>query len=446
MAHSFVEIPDCDRVWLLNARIPLTLLNDPTGWVPISRLSQTLIQEDLVAVDLEIQGGSVAQLVPAGTAIVTDSPTVDLRQGMVWPCFIDMHTHLDKGQTWERRPNPDGKFTSALEALGIDRQKRWEAEDVYRRMEFGLKCSYAHGTQAIRTHLDLFDDQLETTLEVFRQLKAVWRDRITLEAVCLLPVEQFLTPFGETLADAMADVGGLLGGIVLAADNVDAQLDRVFTLAAERDLGLDFHTDESLDPTEMTLRSVAQAKARNHFTGSVTCDHCCTLAVQSAEVAGETMAWVRDTEISIVSLPLCNLYLQDREPGRMPRVRGVTLLHELKQHGIPVVLASDNCRDAFFAYGDHDGLEVFTQSARIGHLDRPYGDWPQSLTRIPADIMGLGQAGRIGVGLPADLVLFRGRTLNELMARCQRDRVVLRHGKAIDTTLPDYAELDDLLV
>ena len=44
-----------------------------------------------------------------------------------------------------------------------------------------------------------------------------------------------------------------------------------------------------------------------------------------------------------------------------------------------------------------------------------------------------------------DLVLFRARTWTELFARPQTDRVVLRNGIAIDTTLPDYRELDDLM-
>ena len=47
---------------------------------------------------------------------------------------------------------------------------------------------------------------------------------------------------------------------------------------------------------------------------------------------------------------------------------------------------------------------------------------------------------------PADLVLFRGRFYSELLTRPQTDRIVLRNGEAIDTTLPDYRELDDLLV
>jgi cytosine deaminase len=99
--------------------------------------------------------------------------------------------------------------------------------------------------------------------------------------------------------------------------------------------------------------------------------------------------------LAIVSLPMCNLYLQDRKPGRTPRWRGVTLLHEMRSRGIPVALASDNCRDPFYGYGDHDGLEVFTQAARIAHLDRPIGDWPLAVTRTPATIMGLERAGRL---------------------------------------------------
>ena len=89
-------------------------------------------------------------------------------------------------------------------------------------------------------------------------------------------------------------------------------------------------------------------------------------------------------------------------------------------------------------------LEVFTQAARIAHLDRPYGDWPRAVTTTPARVMGLGERGTIRVGGPADLVLFRGRDMSELLSRRQSDRVVLRAGKAIEASLPDYRELDDL--
>jgi len=123
----------------------------------------------------------------------------------------------------------------------------------------------------------------------------------------------------------------------------------------------------------------------------------------------------------------------------------VTLLQELKQHGIPTTVANDNCRDPFYGFGDHDVLEVFTQAVRIAHLDMPYGDWPCAVTKTSADLIGLPNIGRIGVGLPADLILFKGRSFSELLSRPQCDRIVLRNGQPIDTTLPDYSELDDLV-
>jgi cytosine deaminase len=151
-----------------------------------------------------------------------------------------------------------------------------------------------------------------------------------------------------------------------------------------------------------------------------------------------------------VSLPMCNLYLMDRDAagGRTPVRRGPTLLKELRAAGVRVSIASDNTRDPFYAYGDLDGLEVLREGARILHFDHPQSgawDWAQSVTRWPAEIGNFAYRGEIMVGRPADLILFRARSWTELLARPQSDRIVLRSGKAIDTTLPDYRELDDLM-
>ena len=53
--------------------------------------------------------------------------------------------------------------------------------------------------------------------------------------------------------------------------------------------------------------------------------------------------------------------------------------------------------------------------------------------------------GRIGKGRSADLIVLKARDYGEMLARFQSDRVVIRGGRAIDTTLPDYRELDDLV-
>jgi len=153
----------------------------------------------------------------------------------------------------------------------------------------------------------------------------------------------------------------------------------------------------------------------------------------------------------VVSLPMCNMYLQDRENTagvRTPRWRGVTLLNELKAAGVPVAIASDNTRDPFYAYGDLDGFEVLREGARILHFDHPQTDafaWTRSVTADPAAIARFSFSGALKAGVDADLILFKGRSWTELMSRAQADRTVIRAGKAIDTTLPDYRELDDLM-
>jgi cytosine deaminase len=429
-------IPSSENYWIKNAQVPTALLVS-------SDFRQT--NEGLCWVDLEIARGAIAQIVPAGSSATGDTPTVDWRKGQVWPCFVDMHTHLDKGHIWDRTPNLEGTFAGAIEAAKADSDKYWQVRDVYRRMEFGIKCSYAHGTKAIRTHIDSSGEQSSISLEAFKTLQQAWVDRVILQAVSLVSLDYYQTPEGVALADKIAEVGGILGGVAYMNPDLDAQLNTVFDLAQQRGLNLDFHTDENGDPNSICLQKVAETALRHEFTGQIICGHCCSLAVQSPDVVAKTLDLVKQAGIGIVSLPMCNLFLQDRECDRTPRWRGVTLLKELKQHGIPVTVASDNCRDPFYGFGDHDVLEVFTQSVRIAHLDVPYGDWPCAVTKTPADLIGLPDVGRIGVGLPADLILFKGRNFSELLSRSQHDRIVIRNGQPIDTTLPDYAELDELL-
>lgn len=443
---SFLTPPPTDTFWLVNTRIPECFLDATVHHrALIESLAAAPFLEALVAADLHIQAGKIAAIAPFGNAPApAASASIDLAGGLVFPSFVDLHTHLDKGHIWPRQANENGTFQSALAAVIQDAQ-HWSTEELYQRMEFSLRCAYAHGTKALRTHFDAFGAMADRALEVLTALQAAWRDRLTLQTVNLVSLDYYLTADAERLAQLVAKHQGILGGVAYPNPDLTAQLDRLFILASQYGLAVDLHVDESLNPEDQVLRAVAEAKLRHQFEAPVICGHCCSLSVQSAADIAKTLELVKAANMGIVSLPMCNLYLQNRQPERTPRYRGVTILHELKAAGIPVAIASDNTRDPFYGYGDLDCLEVLTQSARIAHLDRPIADWPLAITRTPADLMGLTDTGRIGLGQSADLVLFKARSFNELFARPQSDRVVLRRGQAIDTTLPDYAELDALL-
>ncbi|MER9679333.1 cytosine deaminase [Mesorhizobium sp. M0184] len=396
--------------------------------------------------DIAVADGRISSIAAHRSNAPADA--LDLGGRIVLPCFVDCHTHIDKGHIWPRKPNPDGTFMGALNATGADRAARWSADDVARRMDFSLRCAYAHGTRALRTHLDSVAPQEEISWPVFETMREKWRGRIELQAACLLGIEGVRDrKWFERLAKRVAAAKGVLGVVTYMVPDLEELLDQVFAQAIKHGLDLDFHADETDDVSAISLKKIAEAALWNGFDGNILIGHCCSLARQPDLDVLDTLDKVAKAGLAVVSLPMCNLYLQDRRGDRTtPRWRGVTLLHEMKARGIAVAVASDNTRDPFYAYGDLDMLEVYRMATRVLHLDHPVADWPQAVTATPAKVMRLDNFGTLAAGAPADFVVFRGRSWTELLSRPESDRIVVRDGHAIERQLPDYAELDDLMV
>jgi len=417
---DFLRLPS-GPVTLENVTVPACLLGQPG---------------DLITTSISLEAGRIAG--PQAMAL-------DMRGAMLLPAFLDMHTHLDKGHIWPRTPNPDGSFMGALNAVLGDRSGAWTAADIGARMDFALRCAWAHGTRAIRTHLDSDPLGTLTGWDVFAEVRADWDGRIDLQAASLSSCDIMDSdgPFAR-LADRVAAARGVLGLFTYTMADMPDRLRMFFEMAGARGLDTDFHADETMDPTVNTLAQIAQAALDTGFKGRMVAGHTCSLSAMPEDEALRTLDLVAKAGIDIVSLPMCNLYLQDRHANRTPRRRGVTLVHEMKARGIRVSFASDNTRDPFYAYGDLDMLEVLREATRIAHLDHAAPDWVQSVLGNPATTCGFAPPS-LAVGAPADLVIFKARTWTELFSRPQSDRIVIRDGQQIDRTLPDYAELDDLM-
>ena len=188
--------------WIVNARVPAVLIDSdlPAG------------ADGLVAADLHIEADRIDAIEPpAGRA---NGKTLDQRGGMVLPCFVDMHTHIDKGHIWPRRPNPDGTFDGALAAVGEDRSALWGAADVRRRMEFSLSCALVHGTAVLRTHLDSTAPQHRISWPIFAEMRDRWAGRIDLQAVSILAIEDFPNMRFQ-LIKALKSIIDILGKLVI---------------------------------------------------------------------------------------------------------------------------------------------------------------------------------------------------------------------------------------
>jgi len=437
---GFAAPPAAAIYRLVDARAPLCLV-DCGGLAGDA--------DGLTRLDLVIANGTIASILPHGTPTPdADLPVAHLDGGLILPRLVDVHTHLDKGHIWPRKPNPDGTFRGALDAVRADREANWTQNDLRTRMDFSLRAAFAHGTAAIRTHLDCRGSLTETNWAVFAEMRAAWKGRIALQASSLFPIDDAVVDEAEFRAtvEATARYGGALGGVTFLGyppgERLTMALDRLFQAATANGLDLDLHVDESDSVDARTLEAIADAALRHRFSGKILAGHCCSLALMPDADAARVIAKVAEAGIAIVSLPLCNMYLQDRRSGRTPRWRGVAPVHELKAAGVTVTVASDNTRDPFYAYGDLDMIEVFRAATRILQLDHSGSDWATIVASTPASIMGLPTHGRIAQDGPAGLVLTPARSWTEFFARPQADRTVLIAGQAIDTTLPDYRELD----
>ena len=235
----------------------------------------------------------------------------------------------------------------------------------------------------------------------------------------------------------------MLGAVTYPVPDLRERLAEHIRMAEARGLALDYHVDETGDPEVATLRVIAELVLEMGVDRPVTVGHCCSLAVQPDGEAMRTLDLVAKAGLNVVSLPMCNLYLQDRNDGRTPRWRGITLVHEMRDRGIPVTFASDNTRDPFYAYGDLDMLEVIREAVRIGHLDHTDANWLDAFGAVPAQACGFDQRA-LRPGEPADFMILNARDVSELLSRPQSDRVVIRAGRAIQRALPQYRELDRL--
>jgi len=433
---SALALPGAGRYALRRTRVLGRTLGAPSG---------PLDADGFGLVDILVDEGAIAKIAPAGAIDFGAMPEVAMAGRIALPLFVDVHTHIDKGHIWRRKRNRVGDFRSALAAVIEDRAANWTAPDVAARMEFSLRAAYAHGTAALRTHIDSVGAQTRISWPVFAEARERWRGRIELQASPLFSIEFALDDSHMADIEAMLDAHGtgILGAVTYMVPRLHEGLTRLFALAERKGWELDFHVDESADPAARSLKAVADMAIERRFSHRILAGHCCSLALQEEDERRTTIDAVARAGVSVVSLPMCNMFLQDRETGRTPRWRGVTALHELKRAGVHVMIASDNTRDPFYPYGDLDMMETWREGVRILHLDYPFADWAPAVSAFPAQAMGL-DLGVLRQGGPADMILTRARDFTELLARPQSDRIVVRHGKASSARPPDYAELDAL--
>jgi cytosine/creatinine deaminase len=376
-------------------------------------------------IDVLCTGGIISAI---GAAAADGAPpntaTVDLGGRLLLPAAVEPHAHLDKAFLAERIPNPTGDLMGAI--LAMAEHRALTTVDIAERAERAGRLMATNGFVAVRTHVDVTLENGLKSVEALAHVREQLSELITIEivALCGWPV---VGPAGANqralLHDAMAAGADLVGGCPHLDDGGTRASTEVFLgIAADLGVGVDLHTDETLDPTVDGLSDLCEA-VLDGFAQSATASHCVSLGQRSESDQHEIAALVAAAGVNVVTLPHTNLFLQGR--GRTPMPRALTAVDALRRAGANVAAGADNLQDPFNPVGRACPFETAGLMIMAAHL-LPHEAWAM-VSAAPARALGLG-AGAVAVGASADLLAVDATTLREAIAFGPAGRMRWRRG------------------
>jgi cytosine deaminase len=217
---------------------------------------------------------------------------VDMGGAMVFPAFVDMHTHLDKGHIWPRSPNPTAPSwarspPSAPTAPRAGARGPAPAHVVLAAL--GLCPRHPRDPHASRFHPAAGRHHLARLPGASGRLGRPDRPAGRVPDRLRQVDGRQTGPFGHT-ADLVAETkGGVLGMVTYPMPDLRDRLKGFFAQAAARGLDADFHVDETMDASVETLRDIAELKIETGFEGRVVVGHCCSLSAQDEARALDTL-------------------------------------------------------------------------------------------------------------------------------------------------------------
>lgn len=356
-----------DDLYIPNVRVPRSLVVDEAGFG--GGVDGQYLRGDL------IYKRDKLHLLPT---------TISVSPKLVLPRLTEAHVHLDKCHSVDRMPALGGDLRAAIKAQSEDKVQ-WTAEDLRSRATQGLQELIAAGCKTVRSHVDWTNGPDASTppiaWHVLQELAQDHQNQIAIQLSPLVNLADLADPrTARTLGTQIARVDGALGSFVLDQPNRVAGIQSAFKIALDHGIKLDFHVDEGLAEGLDGLAIIARTAIETRFEAPVLCGHACGLMNQGADTLAETLDLVAQSGLSVVTMPTTNLYLQGRTDGTPDR-RGLTRVRELRAAGVPVVVGSDNVRDAFCPLGQHDPRASLSLAVLAAHLDPPLADlWPMITT------------------------------------------------------------------
>ncbi|MGB3698734.1 MAG: amidohydrolase family protein [Gordonia sp. (in: high G+C Gram-positive bacteria)] len=383
--------------------------------------------------DVLVEDGRIAAVTPTGARSPDrpDAERIDLSGYLLLPAAAEPHAHLDKAFLAGRAANVTGDLLGAIDALRAVYPTLTEA-DVRERAGKALDIAVARGFTAVRSHADV--DPVLGTVGV-RALVELSRARDDLDLSVVALVSQPLTGDDgaerRRLLEEAIDIGvHAIGGAPALDPNPHGAVRVLAEYAAQADLPIDLHLDETLDADSRTLDVFINEVDRLGLGGRASASHCVSLGRRDLSDVVETARRLADVGIALITLPQTNLGLQGRDqPTRT--ARGLPPVRALREAGVTVAGGSDNWRDMFNPLGRIDPLETAALLVAAGHLLPA-----QALDAVTVDARSAigAPAARVEAGAPAELLAIRADSIDDAIASGTEARVVIHRGRVVART------------
>ncbi len=353
-------------------------------------------------VDLGILAGRIAAIAPR---IVDDAPRADGEGVLAFGGFVESHIHLDKACILDRCSICEGTLAEAV-AETARAKAGFSVEDVYARAARVLEKAILHGTNSVRTFVEIDPRAGFRSFEAIKRLKEDFAFAVDLE-ICAF-AQEGLTQEMQTYAmlqEALGAGADLVGGCPYTDPDPIRHIGLVFDLAERFGTAVDFHLDFDLDPGGSLVPAVIDETERRGLGGKVSIGHVTKLAAMPRSAIAEIGRRLADAGVALTVLPATDLFLTGRDVDRLVP-HGVAPADLVRKSGALTSIASNNILNPFTPYGDGSLGRMANLFANVAQLSRE-ADLDAAFAMVSTDaarVLGKSDYG-IREGGPADIVL-----------------------------------------
>jgi cytosine deaminase len=359
-------------------------------------------ESDEAIADIGIGDGRIVAL---ERGLAGDAQILDMGGRLAVPGFVESHLHLDKACILDRCSSEEGTLDEAIREVSTAK-KAFTVEDIRGRAMRTLENCILQGTTHMRTHLEVDPAIGIKSIEAVLPLITEYAWAMDLE-ICVFPQEGLLNNPGtdELMIEALKRGARVVGGCPYTDSDPRGQIERVFEMAREFDVDIDFHLDFDTKVKGMTVNDVCELTEKYSYGGRVAIGHVSKLSALSPHRLKSTSTRLANAGVAVTVLPSTDLYLMgaDRDHNI---VRGVAPVHRLVEDGVNCTLSTNNVLNPFTPFGDCSMIRIANLYANIGQIGTGVGlrQCLAMVTHRPARVMRMEDYG-IAVGNPADLVI-----------------------------------------